>query len=88
MDVLFLLLEANTLPNTVAPFRFSAFAETRKPGRFLESRALPPPLAALALLSTMAGQRAKTAPFPGNSGKRGYTFYRKPVIVLKNMQRK
>ena len=54
MDVLFLLLEANSLPNTVAPFRFAAFAESSKPGRILESRALPPPLAALALLSTHA----------------------------------
>ena len=59
----------------------------RKPqtGALLKSRALSPPRA---LFSAMSGQRVKTAPFPGNSGKRGYTFYRKPVIVLKNMQRK
>ena len=44
----------NSLPNTVAPLRFAAFAKSRKTWRILESNALHPPQAALALLSTHA----------------------------------
>ena len=50
----FLLRRENSLPNTVAPLRFAAFGESRKTWRILESSALHPPQAALALLSTHA----------------------------------